>query len=170
MRAHKTSSRFTKCKRDHSTLKRQWCALEIPNWVGRTTLLVEGSLHLHIGLKLADANWNGKKSTKSICSTMWWGILDSLHGHILLSCSFGMIFLQKESETWKLLIRQSIGGTTRMPYLSTTFKESRQGHCGQNYTICFRWNCMLDMTKWIWSKGRLSLVIMLVHLSPYVLD
>jgi hypothetical protein len=57
-----------------------------------------------------------------------------------MSCSLGLIFLQRKLATWKLLIEPSVGGTTRMPHPST------------------------GITKWTWSKGKHAIGIKLEQL------
>jgi hypothetical protein len=86
-----------------------------------------------------------KKSTRNSCNTTWWRILGSLHGHISMSCSFGLIFLQRKSKSWKLLIGPSVGGTTRMPHPPTTFRGSHQGCCGW---ISYDWCLMEPCTQY----------------------
>ena len=99
------------------------------SWVTNTTSrrLLAFSWWIKIG------NWQLKltKSTRDIGSTMWWGILGLVHGHILMNCSFGLIFLQKKSKSWKLLIGPSVIGTMKMLHSPTIFKWIQLGCCGQ---------------------------------------
>jgi hypothetical protein len=114
-----------------------------------------------------------EKLTRNISNTMWWGILASLHGHILMSCLLWMISLQRKSKTWKLLIGSSMGGTTRMLHPPTTFRGSHWGHCGQILhdlffmELCARYAKMILVQREAWPWGHVNAFITLCAWLAY---
>jgi hypothetical protein len=138
------------------------------NWVANTTSgrLLASSQWINIGKW--QLRWT--KSTSSIGNTTWWRILGLLHGHIPMNCSLGLIFLQRKLRTWKLLIGPSVGGLQECYILPPPSREAIVDVVAESYTICFWWNRVPVLPKWIWSKERHGLGIMPMHLPPDVLD
>lgn len=94
-----------------------------------------------------------------------------------MSCSFGLIFLQKKLKTWKILIRPSVVGNMKMRHPPTTFRESHQGCCGRILHNLFMmelfiWYAKMDLVHkeaWPWNHANALTIGMLREILLHTL-